>query len=502
MRVAILLTLAALAAAPAPALAQSAVTDSRPAIVADMVNVARTAAGSGAEARRAAFRAPVGAGARRLTAMYLVAASRQRTAYGALLTSLEAARLDKQVGSSPQSNGGTSLAMKGLAPKILGVAVERGALTREVSGTSLTFRFNPVGLVKALGGAGLSELNDDYVVNAAQRLAGRFSLAATFDVSKGSEPGVFTGNDQQFSSWSARYGFVNHRDPASKEYQAEWARLLSPASAPYRAAVEALNDALGRWPAYVTWENALLAEVNTRVEVPFGAGGDLEAALKTFSAVLTDNLKKLEALTEPSDVATALDSYVAELTRVQSSIAHIYFLAGKGALLTLDVTDSRDKTLPDLYTFTGIFEAGLGAARKTDLAINAAFSTYTSNPAGVEHALKSIDITTQIERPLGRGLPAPTVTVAGRYSYLPHVTAAQAETAAGTAAAAAGTAPEGHIGVFQAKLTVPVKNGLKVPISVTASNRSELIKEKDVRGSIGLTLDLDVFMQLLPGAGR
>ena len=201
MRLPILLTLAALGAAPAPVLAQPAVTDSRPAIVADMVNLARTAAGSGAEARRAAFRAPVGAGARRLTAMYLVAANRQRTAYGALLTALEAARLDKQVGSSPQSNGGTSLAMKGLAPKILGVAVERGALTREVSGTSLTFRLNPVGLVKALGGAGLSELNDDYVVNAAQRLAGRFSLAATFDVSKGSEPGVFTGNDQQFSSW-------------------------------------------------------------------------------------------------------------------------------------------------------------------------------------------------------------------------------------------------------------------------------------------------------------
>ena len=51
------------------------------------------------------------------------------------------------------------------------------------------------------------------------------------------------------------------------------------------------------------------------------------------------------------------------------------------------------------------------------------------------------------------------------------------------------------------KLTIPVKDsGMKVPVSVTASNRTELIKEKDVRGSIGLTVDLDVFMSALAGS--
>jgi hypothetical protein len=502
MKRAVLLALAILSAASTPALAQDkpVVTDNRPAIVKDMVEVARAAAAAGSPTP---FRAPVGAGGRQLTAAYLIAANRQRTAYAALLTALEAARLDKQMGSAPQSNGGTSLAMKGLAPKILGVAVERGALTREVSGTSLTFRLNPVGLVKALGGAGLTELNDDYAIDAAQRLGARFSLAATFDVSKGSDPGVFTGNDQQFASWSARYAFINRRDPASQEYAAEWAKLLSPATAPYRASVGELNDALGRWAAYETWEKALLTAIATRVEtLPFKSGPELQAALKTFSTVLTDDLKKLEALPPPAEVVTALDAYVAQLAKVQSSIDDIYFLAGKGPLLTLDVTDTRDKDLPDLYTITGVFEAGLGPARRTDLTINAAFSTYTRKPAGVDHALKSIDVTTELERPLGRGLPAPTLTVAARYSYLPHNTVAQAATAAGTAAAAVGAAPEGHIGVLQAKVTIPMKSGMKVPISVTASNRTELIKEKDVRGSIGLTLDLDTLMQLLPGAGR
>jgi hypothetical protein len=64
--------------------------------------------------------------------------------------------------------------MKGLAPRIFGLAVERGALTREIAGTSMTFRVNPVGTVKALQGAGLLDVNDDYARSTAQRFAGRF----------------------------------------------------------------------------------------------------------------------------------------------------------------------------------------------------------------------------------------------------------------------------------------------------------------------------------------
>ena len=45
---------------------------------------------------------------------------------------------------------------------------------------------------------------------------------------------------------------------------------------------------------------------------------------------------------------------------------------------------------------------------------------------------------------------------------------------------------------MQAKLTIPVKgSGVKIPLSVTASNRTELIKERDVRASFGVSFDLD-----------
>jgi hypothetical protein len=210
-------------------------------------------------------------------------------------------------------------------------------------------------------------------------------------------------------------------------------------------------------------------------------------------------LKKLEAMPLPEEVTTALDGYAAELRRVQSSIDRIYAFAGRGPLLTFDWTTTRDEGLSDLFTWTGVFEAGLGSSRKTDFTFNGAVSRYRSTPTGADQALKSIELTAQLEHPLGNGMPAPIVTFATRYSYLPNDTVAST----GGAVVSVGTAPRGHLGFFQAKLTVPIKDsGAKVPISVTAANRTELIQEKDVRGSIGITFDMDTFMSTLTSLTR
>ncbi len=50
----------------------------------------------------------------------------------------------------------------------------------------------------------------------------------------------------------------------------------------------------------------------------------------------------------------------------------------------------------------------------------------------------------------------------------------------------------GHIGVFQAKLEFPTaNNAMRIPLSFTYSNRTELINETDVRGQIGISFNLD-----------
>jgi hypothetical protein len=55
--------------------------------------------------------------------------------------------------------------------------------------------------------------------------------------------------------------------------------------------------------------------------------------------------------------------------------------------------------------------------------------------------------------------------------------------------------PKGYVGIFQAKLTISVKNfGIQLPISFSVSNRTELIKEKDVQAQFGITFNLDTFL--------
>lgn len=437
-------------------------------------------------------------------AAYLIAVRSEREGYRALLDAMEA-RTDKQLGAGPNNSGTTSIAMKGLVPDILALAVENGAVTRQDKGTTLTFRATPAGVVEALRGDGILDAYADYSQSRAARFAARFSIAASFDTSRGPSPGTFTATDQQIASWSARYEIVNHRDPASKRYAAMWADLAHNSDA-YQCAVEALREALQAWPGLASWNAELLSKVRATIEDPWRKNNDTKSALAKFRALLEAELPKLDKLTDPpKNVTSTLDEYVRRLTAVQSAIDDVYGFAGTGALLTVDWSTTRDAALPDLYTATGIWEVGLGPSRKTDFTLNAAVSFFRSLPLGAQHQLKSVDLAGQVDHPLGSVwiLPAMTATLAGRFSRVPYDTAGPAVESTGQTPVVspfASVLPKGNIVVVQGKLTIPVKGtGVKIPLSITASNRTELIQEAIVRASFGITLDLDALTSGLVG---
>ena len=246
------------------------------------------------------------------------------------------------------------------------------------------------------------------------------------------------------------------------------------------------------------WEDQLLAATERVVEKPLAADKNVDAAASRFRSLLAGAMPRLEKLPNLSVQAlTAMDGYVAQLTTLQAAIDDVHAFAGKGSLLTFDWSTARDATLPDLYTGTVVWEHAFGAARKTDLTVNAGFNFYHRQPDGGVNRFKSFDIAMALDHPIGNLplLPKVTVALAARYSHLPDDTVAAAPSDEGAAAGAVGTALKGDIYVVQLKLTVPVKeSGIKVPLSITASNRSELIKEKDVRASFGVTFDLDALV--------
>ncbi len=138
---------------------------------------------------------------------------------------------------------------------------------------------------------------------------------------------------------------------------------------------------------------------------------------------------------------------------------------------------------------------------------NFAVEWYDAVPTGVKQGrLRDLQAAVQADRRLGDipKLGPATLTLAYYYQWMKDnalITIPAGNTAPGTGivlpgAASTLLATKGNIDIFQAKVTVPIKGGtVKVPISFTWSNRTELINESEKRGQIGLTLDLDSIFQ-------
>jgi hypothetical protein len=121
-----------------------------------------------------------------------------------------------------------------------------------------------------------------------------------------------------------------------------------------------------------------------------------------------------------------------------------------------------------------------------------AYRGYWGRPADGSSQHRDFQIAGDATRALGGGtaLGSTTLSVALLYDYL---------FAAGTAVFGDQlfNVEPGAIVVSQLKVTMPVRNsGIKVPISISVANRSELVTERDVRAHIGFTFNYDVIASL------
>jgi hypothetical protein len=418
-----------------------------------------------------------------------------------------------QIGSTSDSGGSTSVAMKGLVPAILGFAVEHGAITQDVNDTIATFRVSPAGLLKALQGRGLLDIYYDYSTQPAYRFASRFSGSVSFDTSIGDSPGTLLASEQQLTGWSVTVTLWNRRDPRAKAYGSEWRRLADAQGAGLIEARTTLDNALRNWTAFTSWQAALTERVRREIDEPWGGDRNTPAAAARFKAILESALPGLPELPRPdAAVTTAMSGYVSRLTSVVEARNDIYAFANEGAIATFDWTTSRDENLPDLYTLTGVYENSLTPSRKDDFTVNGALRFYRESPSGTDRRLKDFTLSAQWDRPLGRILEIPFIlTAATKYQFIPEDipvpatalivpdTVAEPPGDDQPAPGPAGTAvaPKGHLILGQAKLTIPLRNGVRIPLSVTFANRTELIEEKDVRANFGVTFDLDAFVAAL-----
>ena len=394
---------------------------------------------------------------------------------------LERKRTDKQVGADSKSSGTTSLAVKGGMPSVIGWAVENGGATTSTNGTSVTVRVNPYGLGKAVF------LREGFISNfqenrtdSFERFLKKVYFGFTFDTTRGTDPPVFIGSKQQLSAVSFRYEFINDRNPNLKKNQQKFDKFFD---ANGTKLIENISDATIKIEAYVE------------------KGGSLEGWFKRFSDEvnnLTPTQKQDEAV-----VGKIIDKYLEELPNVDKQVTESFaeylksqqtFIIAKekvleeinkGTVTTFEYTNYREPIAPDTSNFRFIWEKGV--FKNTDFTFNASLTMYNKKPniAGVKK-IRDFQFALQMDTPLENtfGLGDSVLSFAGRYERLNGDTV--------DALGVVTPNSKGDVAVGQLKLTIPIANwGIKLPLSVTFANRTDLIKESTVRANFGFTFDLD-----------
>jgi hypothetical protein len=422
---------------------------------------------------------------------------------------VEEARTDKQVGA-PAGAGSTSLVSKGAVPGILGFAVENGALTQSTSGTTVTLRGNMVGWLDLLK-------NQDFIasyedgsgfVRGLRRVS--YSLTLNTDTGAAAEPAPsgpaavtpqairaqLDKTRQQLAGYSVRIALVDKRDPRTAANRASIATFSDTASVDVLKANNAFDDFLRSAEYTRKWlpETADLLADPTR-----------PLSIAQIQRILYQRLETLRLLMiariDGFDEAVAHN--LLALQAYDKARVRLFDAMRKQPLVAFEYVNARSKDLPDSSTLRFIVEGQWGS--RVDLTANAAVTLQNSGSVALPQPTdvggqRDIQLAGQMDVPLGSlekrlgagtGISAPVLSVAILAQRL-------TDRAAVSFAGNTFTVDPGWIRAIQAKLTLSVKgSGVKIPLSVSYSNRTELLKEKDVRGHIGVTFDMDVLSSVV-----
>ncbi|MGH9719627.1 MAG: hypothetical protein ACRD8O_05405, partial [Bryobacteraceae bacterium] len=305
------------------------------------------------------------------------------------------------------------------------------------------------------------------------------------------------GSDYRMASWGARFDLTRN-DPDDPAYVENWRKAMealksSPAPAELARAVSVFfsnPDTQEVSEAYQTW-------LGEAVPVLQAAPSSAE-----FRRILEEQLDVLMVRMNQADNKfrenlAALRRGLLNYTTVRDDLLQ----AIQSHKASLEYTNQHPLNQPSSSNLRFIY-SHKPSKSETLLTLNMGFTTYNSLPSGLNSSrIRDLQFAGQLDRHLGEipSLGRAVATFGVYYQWMKddalivigpgNIAPGSGIVLPGTAATLLGT--KGHIGIVQGKLSIPVNSIVKVPISVTWSNRTELIKEKDLRGQVGLTLDMD-----------
>ena len=392
----------------------------------------------------------------------------------------EARRIDKQFGASG-GNSGSTLVSKASVPSLLSMAIESGALYQSVSENVATVRLNPAGIARALRSRNYWEsgVSD----NEFEQLISALSLSASIEIPDGF-PSTFAEATTLLREATVRIDLINQRDPRDPSNLAALTNFAD--------AVENFFKAIEDLPAYQQWVGDAAAILNaTNVAEDDAITRSLRIVGDDFATIVQENsaLHGL-ALTVSDEVLSYQDAKEDALSEVAESIAWSVEYAYSKLAVPVASLDAmpNDLVAPDLSTVRTIVGFPLGAGNELTATLSGSIfhSTFPEMDGPIRDVRGAASLDVYLPDILSIGSPVFTLAVLASYLFQQpfgvKVPLRDIET------------DDGLVMVAQAKITLPIgDSGVKVPISVTAANRSEFVTEEwQLNASIGATFDADV----------
>jgi hypothetical protein len=299
---------------------------------------------------------------------------------------------------------------------------------------------------------------------------------------------------EQLASYSVRVAIWDQRDPRRGANRAAVATMLDTKGRAFLNAIHFVDPVLN-------------TDDYSRKWIPETAAILKDATLtgKQVEKLLYERLELIRVF-----MSSRIDNFDEQVTKALLALegfnqarVKVFQAMQKQPLIAFEYVNARDELLPSLSTLRFIAEGQWGP--RVDLTANVSWTlqkagTVTApEPQAFDGGLRDFQAAAQLEVPLKSisstllstsGIGTPVLGIA-------YLSQKLTETSAVSFAGASFTLEPGWIHAVQAKLTIPVKNtGMKVPLSLSVANRTDLIKEKSVRGHVGVTFDMDVLSAL------
>jgi len=453
----------------------------------------------------------------------IYAAGAERILFRDFVKRFEASRTDKQSGAAASGAGSTSVASQGPAAKVLSVAAEYGALAQSVDGQVVTIHGNLAGIPSVLLRQNVfpycvDNLTNGYCASGSLlSLLRRASFSVSFDATRGSqltatpadgatttEPVAFRAKRDQISAVAARIELWNQRDTTSKSFLDAWrsrvgaAMDLTAEDLLLRAGT--FTDSVINAPDYDAWQMRHVPRVRA-------AGQNRDAIVSALHDALRDLLTIVDA--RVPDLASQAEAALASYNAFFLAQDELIDAIAMKRVFALEYVGNRPIGQPNTSNVRLIVDWPL--TPRTKLVGNGGATIYDTLPADAPagaRRYRDAQVALQLDHGLDKAsILGPAVfSLAVYYQYqhspallevdplnpIPGVSFVGLPAGAKTV-----FAQKGSLGLFQAKLTLaPMGSNVKVPVSFTYSNRTELIDKPTWRGQVGFAYDFDSLFAL------